>query len=372
MADVVVIGGGLAGLINAILLNRGGLKVILLEQKQYPFQRVCGEYISNEVLPFMEAAGLLQGLPEMSQINRLQLTSINGDALESELDLGGFGLSRYLLDEHLARMAQKEGIELRENSKVEALHYKMDYFEVSLKGGQTISAPLAVAAFGKRSVLDRFLQRGFLKLNSPWVGVKYHLRWNDFPPNLIALHNFYSGYCGVSRIEDNKINMCYLTHRDNLKKYKNIRLMEESVLMQNPFLNRIYREAEFLLDPPVVINEISFQKKEPVLNHLLMCGDSAGMIAPLCGNGMAMAIHAAKILSEVILRYYKPSGFDRRKLEKDYEEQWKKLFSGRLYVGRKVQKLFGGNFGSRFAVSLGKFAPPVFAGIMKKTHGLPF
>ncbi|TAE50818.1 MAG: FAD-dependent oxidoreductase, partial [Cytophagales bacterium] len=44
--EVAIIGGGLAGLTNAILLANAGKKVILFEKNQYPFHRVCGEYIS--------------------------------------------------------------------------------------------------------------------------------------------------------------------------------------------------------------------------------------------------------------------------------------------------------------------------------------
>jgi len=36
----------------------------------------------------------------------------------------------------------------------------------------------------------------------------------------------------------------------------------------------------------------------------LMIGDTAGLIHPLCGNGMAMAIHSAKIASELIGDFY--------------------------------------------------------------------
>ena len=46
----------------------------------------------------------------------------------------------------------------------------------------------------------------------------------------------------------------------------------------------------------------SFAPKKPVEEHILMSGDAAGLITPLCGNGMAMAIRSAKILSET--RFY--------------------------------------------------------------------
>ncbi|WP_416171529.1 NAD(P)-binding protein [Algoriphagus boritolerans] len=56
---IIVVGGGLAGLISSILLARKDRKVLLLEKKIYPFHRVCGEYISNEVLDFFAKGGTL-------------------------------------------------------------------------------------------------------------------------------------------------------------------------------------------------------------------------------------------------------------------------------------------------------------------------
>ena len=52
--DIIIIGGGLAGLTSAIQLARAGLSVLLLEKHSYPLHKVCGEYVSNEVRPFLE------------------------------------------------------------------------------------------------------------------------------------------------------------------------------------------------------------------------------------------------------------------------------------------------------------------------------
>ena len=54
MYDVAILGGGLAGLTNAYLLTKVGYKVILFEKGSYPQHKVCGEYISNEALPFLK------------------------------------------------------------------------------------------------------------------------------------------------------------------------------------------------------------------------------------------------------------------------------------------------------------------------------
>ena len=125
--------------------------------------------------------------------------------------------------------------------------------------------------------------------------MKYHLRLPGFPRNLIALHNFADGYAGISAIEDDKLCFCYLTTRANLKRHGTIAAMEREVLARNPHLREILAQAEFLYPQPEVINEISFAPKQPVEQHVLMCGDAAGLITPLCGNGMAMALHGAAL-----------------------------------------------------------------------------
>ncbi|HEX2607665.1 MAG TPA: FAD-dependent oxidoreductase, partial [Flavisolibacter sp.] len=53
--DVAIVGGGLAGLSCAIQLQRAGHSVIVLEKENYPFHKVCGEYISLESWPFLES-----------------------------------------------------------------------------------------------------------------------------------------------------------------------------------------------------------------------------------------------------------------------------------------------------------------------------
>jgi flavin-dependent dehydrogenase len=48
-----------------------------------------------------------------------------------------------------------------------------------------------------------------------------------------------------------------------------------------------------------------------------MIGDTAGLIHPLCGNGMAMAIHSAKIVSKLIGDYFNDEVKSRTELEKE-------------------------------------------------------
>ncbi len=368
---ICVVGGGLAGLVASIHLQRAGIHCHVIEKRTYPFHRVCGEYISNEVLPYLKSLGIDLAELRPSRISQFQLTSVNGNTATLPLDLGGFGVSRYQLDYFLFQKATCLGVEFSLNTECEKITFHDDNFTVQTNKGER-SVDLVIGSFGKRSKLDVHLNRSFIQKRSPYLGVKYHIRLNNYPANQIALHNFQNGYCGISCVEDEIVNLCYLTHRKNVKTHGNIRAMEEAVLFQNPYLREIFGTAKFLFDKPETINEISFETKSPVVQHILMAGDAAGMITPLCGNGMAMAIHSAKILSEHILQYCRVGGSSRNQLEKDYSNSWGKLFAKRLWTGRQIQRLFGDVWTSNLAVNLALHAPRIANSLIKRTHGEPF
>ena len=366
MYEIIIIGGGLAGLVSSIQLAKSGRKVLVIEKKSYPFHKVCGEYISNETRPFLISLGVNFEDLGVKEISKFQFTSPSGRVLETDLDLGGFGISRYKLDEYLFHLAKQNGVEFLLEKSVESIDYQEDNMIVKTQN-QAFKSRFVIGSYGKRTKLDASLKRDFFTKRSPYIGVKYHIK-TDFPQDLIALHNFKDGYCGISAIEDDKHCLCYLTTRENLRLHSTIADMEKEVLWKNPHLKKIFTESEFLYDKPEVINEISFAPKTAVENHVLMAGDSAGLITPLCGNGMAMAIHGAKLLTESILENYQ----DRNLVESSYQKSWDKHFKNRLWVGRNVQRLFGNEIISEIALSTLKTFKPALGVIMKATHGEVF
>lgn len=373
MQDIVVIGGGLAGLVSSLELVRAGFSVTLVERKTYPFHKVCGEYVSNEVRPYIESLGVDLDALGAANITQFQLSSPSGRTLSSTLDLGGFGISRYALDYDLYQLGLAAGVQFLLGQQVDNVEFtNSNNFTITLNNGNNLSTRLVIGAFGKRSKLDKTLDRAFMQTASPYVGVKYHvapgLLSQPFPNDLIALHNFKDGYCGMSAVENGRYCLCYLTTRENLRQFGNIPDMERTVLWKNPHLRHVFETYNFLYDKPEVINEISFAPKRAVENHILMVGDSAGLITPLCGNGMAMAIHGAKVVSELatVFLHNKQS---RPDLERLYETRWKKLFARRLWVGRTVQGFFGDEWLSELAVSAFGLYKPALRGVMRQTHG---
>lgn len=373
MDDVIIVGGGLAGLFNALVLNRAGLKVTLIEKRIYPFHRVCGEYISNEVIPFLENLQIDINKLNVARINRLEVTAASGVMLSKRLDLGGFGLSRYTFDHYLYKLAEAEGVKFLLGERVEDICFSDNEFKVTVPG-KILKASLVIGAFGKRSNLDQKMARKFFYKRSPYLAVKFHAKL-DFPDDLIQLNNYHNGYCGVSKVDGDKYCMCYLAHRDDLRKYGSLPALEENVILKNPYLKRHFSSADFLLDRPEVINEISFEKKLPVEDHVLMSGDTAGMIAPLCGNGMTMAIHSAKLLSAAVIKYYEPGKLSMQQrllLERSYTETWNRQFARRLWVGRQLQRMFGKDSTTTTMLNVLNKLPAVTDFLISKTHGKPF
>lgn len=372
--DCAVIGGGLAGLALSVQLAGGGFKVILFEKEQYPFHKVCGEYISLESFGFLRQLGVPLEDWNLPVMKRLMVSAPGGKLLIQPLPLGGIGVSRYKLDAALAAIAERSGVEVRGHTKVNEVQYQSGLFYIETNNG-IFETPVCCGAFGKRSNLDVKWKRGFVQQKASaldnYIGVKYHV-YLDRPRDIIALHNFNSGYCGVAAIEENKYCICYLTTALSLRNnYNDIKRMEEALLFKNPRIKEVFSAASFLYKEPLAISQISFNKKQQVENHILMAGDAAGMIAPLCGNGMSMALHAGKLAAQCVTEFLK-GNTDRYDMETRYQQQWKRLFGSRLRTGRMMQRLFGDEWLTNVFVQAVSLFPGMAKGIIKRTHGRAF
>lgn len=376
--DVAIVGGGLAGLCLSIQLKEAGFNVILLEKESYPYHKVCGEYISMESWSFLERLGVPLTDMNLPVIKKLVVTAPNGNKITAPLPLGGFGISRYILDHRLALLAKEKGVQLIEGAKVLQIN-KMDHnFEIQYQAGtekHIITSQLCCAAFGKRSNLDVKWRRSFIHTRQKglhnYVGVKYHVHYGG-DEEIISLHNFKNGYCGISKIEDNKYCLCYLTTSADLKRSNNnISELEKNLLHKNPYLQKVFDNVLKVEGFPVTISQISFSKKTLFENDVLMLGDAAGMITPLCGNGMSMAMHSSKIAASLIKAHLQGK-VTFSELKHQYVKQWKNEFEKRMMTGRFIQKLFGGVFTTNIFISFLKLFPALTSVIIKKTHGSSF
>ncbi len=369
VSDVLIIGGGLAGLCCAIHLSGKGLSVVLIEKEAYPRHKVCGEYVSNETLPYLTSLGIDPFELGAVRIDELDFSVPGVDSLKTSLPLGGFGISRFTLDHALYEKATEKGAKIIQD-QVEKIDFVKDKFQIITKKRKSYSSLFVIGAYGKRSVLDKKLDREFISKKSSYVAVKAHYK-GYFPENLVGLYNFEGGYCGVSNVEGKKLNVCYIVDYRVFQKYKSIDRFQEEMLKSNKDLNAVLETSEMVFEKPLSISQISFDTKELIVDHVLMCGDSAGLIHPLCGNGMGMAIGAARLVSDAILSYFNGKLKTREEVEKQYIQQWNKSFRSRLRTGHALALLLRNYKTTSILLPFLRSFPAVLRRIISATHGKP-
>ncbi len=321
----------------------------------------------------MESWDFLQrlGLPlsdwGLPNIHKLGVSSITGFMLEAPLELGGFGISRYNLDSRLAQLARQHGVVVVENCKVQHIETigELQYLQTS---AGNYEARITAGSYGK--IRPAFMDKLPIP-NKNYIGVKYHIK-ADFPNDRIELHNFKDGYCGISKVDEDHYCLCYLTTADNLKSHgNNIQEMERRVLMQNPYLKHIFDHSEFLYEAPLVISNVSFNAKKTYSNNAFLLGDAAGAIAPLCGNGMSLAMRASSLLAPLISSFLIEEK-TKPQLMTEYENLWKVHFSSRIKAGYYIQYLFGNNALTHLTLKSLSHTPKLLQKLIGLTHGKRF
>ncbi|WP_293872432.1 FAD-dependent oxidoreductase [Flavobacterium sp.] len=365
--DIIIIGGGLAGLTAALHLLQHGFEVVIFEKNAFPKHKVCGEYISNEVLSYFKSLEIDVASLHPKHINKLIFSLVSGKIISATLPLGGFGVSRYALDNYLYKeVLRRGGVVLKET--VIDVFYSDNIFTITSQNA-VHTTKVVLGAFGKRSNLDVKLNRKFTQKPSNWLGVKAHYKV-DFPDDIVGLHHFDGGYCGVSKVENNLVNICYLSSYETFKKYKNIQEYQQKVMGKNPHLKAIFAEAVMEFDKPLTVSQISFESKTSIENHMLMIGDTAGLIHPLCGNGMAMAIHSAKLAALAVIPFMEGKWL-RNEMEQQYSRNWNFNFRKRLKIGRILSYLLKQEIIAPLVMKIVTVFPFVLTSIIKNTHGKP-
>jgi menaquinone-9 beta-reductase len=365
-----IIGGGLGGLCLAIQLAQQGVEVVLFEKNTYPQHKVCGEYISMESWDFLTQLGVPLADLNLPKITQLGVSSEQGFMLESALPLGGFGISRFNLDHILSEIAKKKGVSVHENCKVLDVQHGQNGSEITTSKG-TFLANIVCGSFGKYA--PNFAKSAGEKpsQNPNYIGVKYHIQ-SKLAPNRIELHNFQDGYCGISKVDNDRYCLCYLSKSSNLQKSGNdIKTMEQTILYKNPALKKHFTESTFLYEKPLVISNVYFHPKGTYINGIFMVGDAAGAITPLCGNGMSMAMRASKLLANLLPLYFNHK-MDKDALISSYERIWKDNFSTRIWAGQHLQHLFGKNRSTQLALKTLHHTPFLTKKVIGLTHGEPF
>lgn len=262
--EVIIAGGGLAGLSLASGLRRKGVPVTVLEAGNYPRHRVCGEFISGVSQETLGNLGITELFSDALRLRSLRWFSEGKLIHENQLADAAMGISRYRLDERLRQHLEAEDVSVR--THIRSRPEPRDGF---------------VWAAGRRPVSGK------------WLGLKAHVR--NLPRSAdLEMHSGRNGYAGLAEVEDGWTNVCGLFQVDRSIRANGADLLPAYLEAGgNRGLSRFLREAEWREGSFSAVAGFEFGRQIPVPN-LLTLGDAESMIPPFTGNGMSMAFQAAE------------------------------------------------------------------------------
>src|SRR5437764_5584823 len=349
--DVAIVGAGPGGSTLAALLARRGVSVALIDRDAFPRDKLCGEFLSYDALPVVDALGV--ALPDAPHIARCRIVARHR-TYDFDLPHSARGVSRMLLDDLLFRTAVAAGAtpitavatELRAGEVVLASSPAgPGSFRRGAGGGDAahpaagtaalrVRARVVAGAWGRWGRFDQQLARSFVRDRAHRnFGFKRHYR-GATDASVIELHSFRRGYLGVAAVEHGVTNICGLVHASRLAHHKGRwDTFVDEIRGEEPALESMYArytpaQEGFLSSEPVI-----FRARSAVEHGIFMVGDASGIVDPLTGNGMAMAIQSALVAAPFVVDAL---GQDRARAENAYRQRHHDLFAKRLHCSRRA------------------------------------
>lgn len=279
---ITIVGGGLAGLTLGIGLRQRGVSVTVWEAGRYPRHRVCGEFISGAGQRSLARLGLLSGLQNADVCSALSAAFFAGKQTKVPvlpLPEAALCLSRFVLDEWLAREFQRLGGELQTDKRWRG------------KDAEGI-----VHASGRRAeaVVDGW--RLF--------GLKVHARDVVMAADL-ELHFVPAGYVGLCRLTDGRVNVCGLfrsgaTVPDLAQRWRDWLAGPADSALHARLANARFEEDSFCS-----VAGFSLLPQRAARSNECRVGDALTMIPPVTGNGMSMAFESAELAIAPLAQFHR-------------------------------------------------------------------
>jgi len=334
--QIVIIGGGVAGLSALNSLADLGMAAVLIEGGEYPAHKVCGEFISPESLPILANWNIYPP----AEINRISLTS-NTSSLSFALFEPAKSYSRYDFDLCLANRAREKGSQILTKTQV----IKIEKNRIHLDNGEVVFYSDLIVSAG----------RFFGRVSPPqYYGIKGHLQGLSVK-NHLEMFPFKGGYAGLSPIDDDYANFACLIHKSN----HTLPTPLQSVFYLAPQLEKRLESAALLFKEWMVCPVPAFgMKKTASLANTYFIGDAGGTIPPASGLGLSLAITSGYMVAEYALKGDYLS----------FQKAWKKKYRKVFYYGQCLHRMMMNPILFHSGIEIGKIFPKMAPQLFKKTR----
>ncbi len=318
-ADVLIVGGGLAGSAAAILLAQAGRNVTLLERRRGAHDKVCGEFLSAEALHYLRLLGVDAAALGATPITGFRLHHRNRSTTQT-LPFAAASLTRRVLDEALLQRAADAGATILRGEAVETLTPIANAWLASTSTGHR-SATCVLLATGKHDLRGHTRThpagRSPLRHDGLLAFNQYFRLSNDQTQALqhtVQVTLFPGGYCGLQLVEDGTANLGLLVQQTCFQRLGSSwpRLLEH-VCAASPHTALSLRNAEPVLPKPLALAHIPYgYRRRAAPANLYAVGDQAAVIPSFTGDGMSIALHSGVLAARAILTGQTSQTFQRQ------------------------------------------------------------
>ncbi|MFX1391718.1 MAG: NAD(P)/FAD-dependent oxidoreductase [Promethearchaeota archaeon] len=336
--DVCIIGAGPAGSTCAYYLAQKGITPLVLEKREFPRDKICGDAFPQRAQIHLERMGILEKLIEekkgrwTAQGGIVSPSGIvyTGDSYVETKSHLVISVKRKIMDEMLIKRAVDAGANLVENYSVKKVGFdeNENYWIIHQKEGKNniYYAKIIILADGASSHIAQSL--GIVKDLPQAVCSRAYVKAGTYKFNqdgvCVITKDLVPGYCALMKEADDDLVFCCYIIPFGKNRTNNLHQIHHDIIENDPFI----REA---LGPNA---ELEDMKAAPIRfggvpqsydNHLLLVGDSAGMIDPLTGEGLQYAMDAAEIAANTIFEAFQQKNFSKNFLKR-YQRRWMKSF----------------------------------------------
>ena len=245
---------------------------------------------------------------------------------------------------------------MRRGARATGLTRDGDGWVVGVSGGD-IAASEVFLATGKHDLKGQRRPPG---RQNDLVGFKQHFRLAAPLERLVELHLFAGGYAGLEPVEDGLANLCLVVRKPTLARAGGdwARLLA-GLRAQCPHLENRLTGALPLSAKPLAIAAIPYGLVRQRSGGLWRLGDQAAVIPSFAGEGMAIALHSARMAADFALAGRSPDAFQQSLAD-----------SLRAQVGRAtiISQMIVTPFGRAAAGAALAVAPQLAATVAKGTR----
>jgi flavin-dependent dehydrogenase len=329
--------------------------VLLIEEKKFPRQKLCGEFISPECLDHFHRLGVIDQMTTVggASMSRTIFYSGRGSGVEvpSEWFKAGthaLGLSRSEMDHQLLNRARRAGVVVAEEAHASRLLCEGEVVRglVVKNGGANLvyKALVSIDATGRTRSLARQLEpsrASRTKHQNPLVAFKVHLQNAQPATGACEIYFYRGGYGGLSAVEGGVSNLCFIVAAKDVRRcHSNPDVVMREVLMKNARAAETLAAAKPCTPWLSVSLETFGRRRLAPAPGLLAIGDAASFIDPFTGSGMLMALESGQLAADAILKNLATlrDGNGLAALANDYRAAYARKFDSRLRVAGLLRR----------------------------------